>query len=512
MPFTNENNLNSFFQDKLKPYLEKSNYVCERADSNNEQNLDRSIIEGIYNADIVIADLTRQSCNVFYELGISHTIPKKVLMITQDLNRLPFDVNKYKVIKYDYEKFNESEFTEELNNILSTEETNLVTDYKPYSEDPILSNFAINRLRDIHNTNLKRIVFIDLDGTLFNSYKHRTLASKKAFKTIFKHKTDDELKKLYESIYLAHKTYEDITGKNFRYDWCTKDIYRIAYLKERNINPKDKIDYLKYCLENIDSESLKAIEEAYNIFMNESFSPSLYARQFLEALKNFSFNLIFVTEGDKKVQIWKLEQLKFNGFFEDIHVGTPFENPQKLKDYIDTQVQKRSDDRYINALNIIYREYENMHDQYKDNFHNETLQKVLSIFKEFQLAVIGDRYNVDLKPYEKIDEKNILRIAIVKESKYKNQTLHDIKSLPIEKKPIIVDDLSEALELLINPNTWKDLMSITSIPSTTTSTSDSKKMVIQQVEKARKTIIDNKDHNDPFIKYADEIKNYYSKR
>ena len=105
MPFTDEHGLNRFFLEKLRPFLEELEYVCERADTRDLQNLYEAFIEGIYLADLVIADLTGANCNVYYELGIAHTIPKRTLMLSQSIRDVPFDVNKYNIVKYDPETF-----------------------------------------------------------------------------------------------------------------------------------------------------------------------------------------------------------------------------------------------------------------------------------------------------------------------------------------------------------------------------------------------------------------------
>jgi len=511
MPFSDEHNLNRFFYDTLKPYLEKSNYICERADISEGHNLDRRIIDGIYSADIIIADLTGQNCNVFYELGISHTIYKKTLMISQSLDSIPFDVNTYDVLKYNPKSFNKQEFIAKLKKILSTPyQHNLVIDHRPDIEKDILYNLNIKRLQKIYK-GVPKIIFIDLDGTLFDSYEQRTRSSKKAFGKIFGGRTEEELNKIYESIYEDHEKYEKITGKNFRYDWLTKDIYRIAYLKEKGINPKDNLTYLKYCLDHIDSKTLGAIEDAYEVFMNEPFKPYPYAKQLLDVLKNLGFTLILVTEGAKKVQEWKLEQLGFDVFFQNSYIGVPYENLQKLREYLATK--RNSGTVNMRNFDLIYDEYERMHNECKKNFHADTLRKVIMDFKEaFHLAVIGDRYDVDLKPYEEIDKTNILRIAVIKENgKYKQQTLDDVKKFKYSNKKTLkcVAGLSKALKLLVEPDTWVNLAPITSIKEKQKGSVDSKTK-IDQIGEASKMIL-KEVGNDPFIEYAADIIKYMEK-
>lgn len=58
------------------------------------------IFTSIKNSDYIIADLTMQNPNVYYELGYSHALNKKVILITQDISSLPFDLRHQRVILY----------------------------------------------------------------------------------------------------------------------------------------------------------------------------------------------------------------------------------------------------------------------------------------------------------------------------------------------------------------------------------------------------------------------------
>ena len=62
------------------------------------------IIEDIWSnilkAKIVIADITHSNPNVLYELGIAHTLGKRVITITQDLEETPFDLRQIRHVVY----------------------------------------------------------------------------------------------------------------------------------------------------------------------------------------------------------------------------------------------------------------------------------------------------------------------------------------------------------------------------------------------------------------------------
>jgi hypothetical protein len=74
-------------------------------DLDNQQNILQDIVEGIYQSSVIIADLTGLNANVFYELGLAHAMNKKVIIITQDIGELPFDIKSYRANEYSL-KFN----------------------------------------------------------------------------------------------------------------------------------------------------------------------------------------------------------------------------------------------------------------------------------------------------------------------------------------------------------------------------------------------------------------------
>ena len=97
MPFKDE--ILSLY-DKLKSDFENEFTFINAGDLDNQRNILQDIVEGIYHANIVIADLTGLNPNVFYELGLAHAMNKKVIIIAQDLGELPFDIKSYRAIEY----------------------------------------------------------------------------------------------------------------------------------------------------------------------------------------------------------------------------------------------------------------------------------------------------------------------------------------------------------------------------------------------------------------------------
>lgn len=58
-----------------------------------------AIVQAILAADLVVADITGQNANVFYEVGLAHAFGTDVLMLTQD-QRIPFDVSTERAVRY----------------------------------------------------------------------------------------------------------------------------------------------------------------------------------------------------------------------------------------------------------------------------------------------------------------------------------------------------------------------------------------------------------------------------
>ena len=49
----------------------------------------------------MLADLTNKNPNVLYELGLAHAVGKPVVMVTQSIDDVPYDLRALRVIEYD---------------------------------------------------------------------------------------------------------------------------------------------------------------------------------------------------------------------------------------------------------------------------------------------------------------------------------------------------------------------------------------------------------------------------
>lgn len=94
----------TIFSDHIRPKIEQiGQLTCLRADDiYDNQPIIEDIWQHINEARLVIAELTGRNANVFYETGISHTVGKDVILITQSMDDVPFDLRHLRCIVYDY--------------------------------------------------------------------------------------------------------------------------------------------------------------------------------------------------------------------------------------------------------------------------------------------------------------------------------------------------------------------------------------------------------------------------
>ena len=103
MPFGDVRDLQAVYRDHVKAVIERCGLRCERADDIYDvTGVMQSVWEGINRARLVVADLTERNPNVFYELGIAHTLGKPVIMLTQSIDFVPFDLRHLRCIEYSY--------------------------------------------------------------------------------------------------------------------------------------------------------------------------------------------------------------------------------------------------------------------------------------------------------------------------------------------------------------------------------------------------------------------------
>jgi hypothetical protein len=101
MPFAEK--FQPIYDDHIRPTVERTGLRCERADEIRGPNLiSWDIWERVNRARFLVAELTDQNPNVFYELGLAHAISKDVILLTQSIDFVPFDLKALRCIRYEF--------------------------------------------------------------------------------------------------------------------------------------------------------------------------------------------------------------------------------------------------------------------------------------------------------------------------------------------------------------------------------------------------------------------------
>lgn len=99
MPFNEE--MNTIYANHIKELGKELKLNILRADDFFSTNpFMKKVWDGICASELVIADCTQQNPNVFYEIGIAHTVGKKVVLITRSENDIPSDIKHFENILY----------------------------------------------------------------------------------------------------------------------------------------------------------------------------------------------------------------------------------------------------------------------------------------------------------------------------------------------------------------------------------------------------------------------------
>jgi hypothetical protein len=101
MPFREDTR--PIYDDHIVKVTHSLGLTPKRADDVfNTSSIIEDIWESIVVSRLIIADLTGKNPNVFYETGIAHTLGKTVILITQSIDDVPFDLRHLRHIQYEY--------------------------------------------------------------------------------------------------------------------------------------------------------------------------------------------------------------------------------------------------------------------------------------------------------------------------------------------------------------------------------------------------------------------------
>ena len=114
--------LRPIYDDHILKVTKSLKLVAKRADDFfTAHHIMSDVWEAMNAARLVIADCTGRNPNVFYEIGMAHTLGRTVIMITQDKKDVPFDLQSIRFIPYEYTPPGMVEFEERLTQAVNAE-------------------------------------------------------------------------------------------------------------------------------------------------------------------------------------------------------------------------------------------------------------------------------------------------------------------------------------------------------------------------------------------------------
>ncbi len=133
--------LENIYTQWIKPCVEsvgvprkKGEFIqCHRADKESQPgDIISHVIENLVEADLVIADLSGRNPNVFYELGVRHSVGTGAILIADNIADIPIDLRTQRTIAYKYDPESMVRFREELQRAIEA-----VVSSPPKSDNPV---------------------------------------------------------------------------------------------------------------------------------------------------------------------------------------------------------------------------------------------------------------------------------------------------------------------------------------------------------------------------------------
>ncbi len=170
MPFSSTTSLNEeewteTYEHVFKPAVLATGYACSRAEVSTG-NLIGSIVEDLRTARIVLADITDQNANVFYELGVRHALSKRTIIVSQKSEDIPSDLRGYWTFVYGRKPKEVKDFADNLARIIARIEANPEKADSPVGE--ILERDNVSVLAVVQRENAKKLtaLFTEISGNI----------------------------------------------------------------------------------------------------------------------------------------------------------------------------------------------------------------------------------------------------------------------------------------------------------------------------------------------------------
>lgn len=90
------------YDNAITPAVADAGLTCRRGDDISQPGaILTQIWQAILSARMIVADLSGANGNVLYELGLAHVVGHEAILLTQNIENIPFDLRHQRVIVYD---------------------------------------------------------------------------------------------------------------------------------------------------------------------------------------------------------------------------------------------------------------------------------------------------------------------------------------------------------------------------------------------------------------------------
>lgn len=377
------------------------------------------------------------------------------------------------------------------------------------------ATMALCALRCCRQSSDRRVVFVDLDGTLFDSPFAREMAGDAALRRLCLGNDTMQRCQMFREIYKDWQFFGVLLGEeppnDFRQNWGTGNFFKslIYCFREQRFDPDaQKVnEHYARLKPSFDREGFKEwvrncpendVQDAVRAFRDYQFHPWSDARSVVQSLQeDLGLDVYLVTEGNRQCQLWKLHKLGLADVFGISGEVAPrvlcddaFANPQHVSNDLRSArelirhlppAESEAEIRYLSALEkLLVTRIRKM----RSTFHAIAIQAVLvspkdphqellrllraaepgkyaCIDRPARLAVIGDRGDIDASPYKRVSD-NIGTIRLLK-GQYCPERRNDGSivadpSPPDDEKHVdkLVHSLTEALAVLATSGFWDD--------------------------------------------------------
>jgi len=120
MPFLEE--LKPIYDNHVLSVVKALDLTCKRGDDFfSDESIMDEIWSAIYFSKLVISECTGRNANVFYEMGIAHTLGRPCILVAQAMTDIPFDVRHKRIIIYENTKEGLAKFRSVLSKAIQDE-------------------------------------------------------------------------------------------------------------------------------------------------------------------------------------------------------------------------------------------------------------------------------------------------------------------------------------------------------------------------------------------------------